>query len=84
MLVRLQAEVNPAQLKQLKQFQAAAGMKTTQKDVVTNAIALLNWAAQKKVEGCSIVAVSRDGRQIEFETPFLQALALQGVDDRSP
>lgn len=82
MLVRLQAEVNDHQLRQLKAFQAVAGMRTTQKDVVTNAIALLNWAAQKKIEGCSIMAVGKDGRQVEFETPFLQALALQASGDK--
>lgn len=77
MLVRLQAEINESQMKSLKSLQKAAGMKTTQKDVVTNAIALLTWAAQKKAQGCQILAVTKEGDKIEFETPFLQALALE-------
>ena len=80
---RLQTQVNPAQKKQVEELVRLGGALTTQRDVVTESIALLSWAAHKKVEGYRIVAFKDDDR-VEFESPLLVAAAFAAEQNQAP
>jgi hypothetical protein len=73
--IRLQIEIDEAQMKELESLAALSGVRT-KKDLLNNALTLLKWAARQRMEGCTIQSVNRsEGIVKELEMPLLETLA---------
>ena len=72
---RIQFELNPALEKELTRLMELGGVRT-KKELLNNAITLLEWAAREKLRGRSIGSVDNEGTFRELEMPFLRRVAL--------
>ena len=69
--VRLQFEIDEDALQELDQLQRLGSLRT-KKDLLNNAITLLQWAVRQRTAGRAIMSVGEDGSQRELEMPFLE------------
>ena len=77
--MRLNLELNEAQMASLKTLQHRTGASTT-KDLVNNALTLLEWAVDESAKGNEIAAVN-EGKETYrvLVTPLLQYVTRNGV-----
>jgi hypothetical protein len=74
-VIRLQIEIDAAQMKELETLAQLSGVRT-KKDLLNNALTLLKWAARQRMQGYTIQSVSQaDGVVKELEMPLLETLA---------
>jgi len=72
--IRLQFEVDEDALREIEQLQELGGLRT-KKDLLNNALTLLQWAVRQRSNGRAIISEGEDGSQRELEMPFLEAVA---------
>ena len=72
--IRLQFEVEEDALREIEQLQELGGLRT-RKDLLNNALTLLQWAVRQRSKGRTILSEGEDGSQRELEMPFLEAVA---------
>jgi hypothetical protein len=74
-IIRLQIEIDEAQMKELERLAELSGVRT-KKDLLNNALTLLKWAARQRMQGYTIQSVSQsEGTVKELEMPLLETLA---------
>lgn len=74
-LTRLQVDIDSEELERLEELRVLGGLRT-KKELWNIAFTLLEWAANQKARGASIVAVSEeDGTVREPVMPFLETYA---------
>ena len=74
MSVRLQFEIEEDALRDIELLQELGGLRT-KKDLLNNALTLLQWAVRQRTSGRAILSVGPDGTERELEMPYLEAVA---------
>jgi hypothetical protein len=73
--MRLNFEMTPAQMDSLKALQTRTGA-SSMKDLVNNAISILEWAADETAKGNDVASISEDDESYRvMVTPLLQYVA---------
>lgn len=69
-MARINIEVSPRKLKELKEMMEAAGV-STQRELLDNALTLAKWAMRQKKSGKAIGSLTEDNKFTELDMPIL-------------
>jgi hypothetical protein len=74
--MRFQFEIDAEWLQRLEELMKLGGLRT-KKDLMNNALTVLDWAVKQRLAGRTIVSVADedDGTERELEMPYLNAVA---------
>ncbi len=80
--LRIQIDVSPQKLAELEELMRLCGI-TTKKDLINNALTLLQWAVRQVRNGRTIASIDeKEGRYRELEMPILSAAAGERAESK--